>query len=234
MRRLPSQLGALRAALRTVVPRQAAPATTGDIEVLIRSIDRKAHFVRMHTAVLVGIEWDLVESVGSDGNRELRVKLSDATLIFEHSKAVIDHVYLAFDGLTAALVNAADTFGRLVNLAYGLQIPERQASLLAVRDQCAASPLGTVLRNPTHMDWFARVRDLRGRCQHADVEAVLSASSKAYSKRGEPSIDQAYSWCVPTQERPVLSYAQEATTAAEDCLLAAVAAIVAGPAIAIY
>ena len=88
---------------------------------------------------------------------------------------MIDHVYLAFDGLTAALVNMTDTLGRLVNLTYSLRINPRRASLLAVRDQCiATSSLGVVLHDVQYTDWLYKVRDLRGRCQHADVEETTS------------------------------------------------------------
>jgi hypothetical protein len=189
----------------------------------------------MHMGVLLGIQWDLVESVGRDGAEDLCVRLSDATLIIGHSEAVIDHVYLAFDGLTAALANVADTLGRLINLAYDLRIPSKRASLPAVRNRCApTSPLGMVLNDATHMEWLGRIRDLRGRCQHADVDDILTTPPGPFSKRGQPSIAPAYSWCIPPQERPVVSYAQEAATAAENCVLAAIDAIVSRPANAIF
>lgn len=241
MTRLPRQLPRLQAALTFLPARpQAVPATPADVDALIRAIRRKARFVEMHMAVLLGIEWNHVESIGRRGTGAptpfgLSVRLSDASLIIEHSEAVIDHVYLAFDGLTAALVNIADTLGRLINVSYGLGIPLRTASLLAVRDRCApTSALGMLLSDPAQMDWFKRVRELRGRCQHADVDDILTSASGPYSRRGQPSIAQSYSWCTPPQERPIVSYAQEATMAAEDCVLAAIGAIVAAPSSAIY
>src|SRR6266508_4655757 len=119
--------------------------------------------------------------------------LSEAYLILEHPSAVIDHAYLAFDGLTAALANMTDTLGRAINLAYGLNIPPRQASLIAIRGQCnPASVLGVVLNDPLYTEWLPKIRDLRGRCQHADIEEVLTTRAGALSRRGEPYVDQAY------------------------------------------
>ena len=95
----------------------------------------------MHVALLEGIDWQQTDNIGrrSGTGRDpvrLRIALADASLTIEHPGALIDHVYLAFDGLTAALVNMTDTLGRLVNRAYGLGVDPRRASLLAIRDQC--------------------------------------------------------------------------------------------------
>ena len=121
--------------------------------------------VRRHEhGIALGIDWDRYDDLGRRlaGNADpvrLRVPLSEASLIIEHPGAAIDHVYLAFDGLIAALVNMTDTLGRLVNTAYSLGIDPRQASLLAVRDRCnAASSLGVVLHDGRHTDWLRRVQ----------------------------------------------------------------------------
>ncbi len=150
--------------------------------------------------------------------------------MIEHPGAVIDHVYLAFDGLTAAVINMTDTLGRLVNSAYGLNIDPKRASLLAVRDICtASSTLGAVLHNPQNTDWLRKVRDLRGRCQHADIEEVLTSETSPYSQRGQPFVEVAYCWNVPVRPMLVLDYAEEALVAAENSLLAAMAAILSAP-----
>ena len=148
-------------------------AAIGDVVALIRAITRKAKFADMHMALLSGIDWERYDDLGRRpvGNSEplmLKVPLSEASITIEHPGAAIDHIYLAFDGLIAALVNMTDTFGRLVNAAYALGIDPRKASLFAVRDQCSASSsLGTVLWDASHTEWLRKVRDLRGRCQHA-------------------------------------------------------------------
>jgi hypothetical protein len=161
----------------------------------------------------------------------LKVPLSEAFLTIEHPGAAIDHVYLAFDGLTAALVNMTDTLGRLVNLTYSLGIHPRQASLLAVRDRCnPASSLGVVLYDAQHTDWLRKVRELRGRCQHADVEEILTTREGALSRRGEPFVDPQYSWRSPAQSTSIVIYAQEAVQAADACLGASVGGILANPA----
>ncbi len=236
MNRLLDQLPALQAALSLPVGTgQIVAASPSDLDALIRAIKRKAIFAEMHMALLVGIDWDRVDGIGrcASGSEErvrLSVRLSEASLVIEHPGAVIDHVYLAFDGLTSALVNMTDTLGRVVNLAYNLGICPKRASLLAVRDKCTAtSSLGNVLNSPQNMEWLKRMRDLRGRCQHADVEEVLASGSGPYSRRGQPYIDQAYSWSNPARHTPIVSYSQEAVKAAEDCLVAVIAGIVVAP-----
>jgi hypothetical protein len=234
--RLTAQLPALQAAM---VPSTAggpvAPAVANQVDALIRALSRKARFAEMHMALLSGIDWDRIDDIGRRpggvaDRAHLRVPLSEAFLIIEHPGAVIDHVYLAFDGLTAALVNLTDTLGRLVNLAYGLGIDAKRASLLAVRDQCApTSTLGIVLHDVQYTDWLRKVRDLRGRCQHADVEEILTTRPAALSRRGEPYVDQAYSWRSPAQSTSIVTYAQEAVQAADSCLDAAIGGILANP-----
>ena len=232
-----AQLPALQAA---IIPGAGGgpvpPAAVGDVGALIRAIGRKAKFADMNMALLSGIDWDRYDDLGRRlaGNADpvrLRVPLSEASLIIEHPGAAIDHVYLAFDGLIAALVNMTDTLGRLVNTAYSLGIDPRQASLLAVRDRCnAASSLGVVLHDVRHTDWLQKVRDLRGRCQHADIEEILTLRPGAFSRRGEPYVDQAYSWLTPAQSTSIVVYAQDAIQAADTCLDAAIGGILANPA----
>lgn len=236
MNRLLAQLPALQAALS--LPRTGASVlavSSSDVDALIRAIKRKVMFAETHMALLAGIEWERVDGIGrrTSGGVEpdrLSVRLSEASLLIEHPGAVIDHVYLAFDGLTAALVNMTDTLGRLLNLAYGLGIDPRRASLVAVRDRCTAtSSLGVILNDPQYTKWLERVRDLRGRCQHADVEDILTSGTGPYSRRGQPYIDQAYSWSDPAQQTPIVSYAQDAVRAAEHCIVSAVTAILSSP-----
>lgn len=206
MNRLPAQLSALQTALVPSSGGGPVPAAlSSDIDALIRAIRRKQRFVELHMALLVGIDWNQIDDLGrrssgvADPTR-LRIPLSEASLIIEHPGAVIDHVYLAFDGLIAAVVNMTDTLGRLVNLAYSLGIDPRRASLLAVRDRCnATSSLGVILNDTQYTDWLRKVRDLRGRCQHADIEEILTSSSTILSRRGQPHVDQTYSWRSPAQ-----------------------------------
>jgi hypothetical protein len=189
----------------------------------------------MHMALLIGIDWNQIDELGrrssgvTDPTR-LKIPLSEASLIIEHPGAVIDHVYLAFDGLIAAVVNMTDTLGRLVNLAYSLGIDPRRATLLAVRERCnATSSLGVILNDNQYTDWLRKVRDLRGRCQHADIEEILTSSTAALSRRGQPHVDQTYSWKSPAQPALIVAYAEEAVQAAATCLNAAIGAILANP-----
>jgi hypothetical protein len=231
--RVHPQLTALEAAL--LPPAAAGPIPAGitnDVFALIRGMKRKARFAEMHMALLIGINWTEIDEIGRRPAggivpAHLRIPLSEASLSIEHPGAVIDHVYVAFDGLIAALVNMTDTLGRLVNLGYGLQLDPRRSSLFAVRDACNPnSALGLVLLDPQHTDWLSKVRDLRGRCQHADVEDILTSTGAPLGRRGQPNVGSAYSWRSPAQDTPLVSYAQEAIQAAERCLDAAISAIV--------
>jgi hypothetical protein len=237
MNRVHPQLGALQTALRPSTAGGPIPdAVANDVYALIRGIKRKARFAEMHMEMLAGIRWDEVDDIGrrppgATGPAHLRIPLSEASLSIEHPSAVIDHVYLAFDGLVAALVNMTDTLGRLVNLGYSLGINPRQASLFAIRQRCTpTSPLGTALSDPQNIDWLERVRDLRGRCQHADVEAILTSTSAPLARREQPHIEQLYSWRNPAQSTPLVAYAHDAVQAADGCLDAAITAILTNPA----
>jgi hypothetical protein len=144
--------------------------------------------------------------------------------------AAIDLVYLAFDGLIASLVNMTDTLARLLRLTYGLGLEERGTTLMSVRGICTSdSSLGVMLSDPQYMAWLKKVRDLRGRCQHRDIEEILISRSAPYGRRGEPVVDEGYSWRTPPQETPIVSYALEATEAARLCILAVIDAVCACP-----
>jgi hypothetical protein len=232
---LTAQLAALQAALiASTVGGPAPPALASDIDAFIRGIRRKARFVEMHMGLLTGVDWSQIDDIGrrpgGGAPTRLTITLSDASLTLEHSSAVVDHVYLAFDGLTAALVNITDTLARLLNLVYSLGIDPKRASLLAVRDRCSAtSSLGIILHDVQHTDWLRKVRDLRGRCQHADVDEILISMAAPLSRREQPYVDLLYSWKSPAQATLIVTYAREAVQAAETCLGAAIGAILANP-----
>ena len=236
MNRIRPQLKALQAVLLPTTPGGPIPLTlAGDVDALIRAIGRKAGFAEMHMALLAGVQWERIDEIGrrragmADPAR-LNIPLSEASLIIEHPGAVVDHVYLAFDGVIAALVNMTDTLGRLLNLAYGLGINQRRASLIAVRDRCSAtSSLGVVLFDHQYTAWLLKVRDLRGRCQHADVEDILVNSAAPLGRRQQPNVDQAYCWKSPAQATPLVVYAQEALEATVACVDASIRAVLANP-----
>lgn len=237
MDRLQAQLSALQQALIQPPGPPPSPAAVANVAPFIRGIERKSKFVQLHSTLLAGVRWDRLESIGrrmsgGAGANHLTIPLADATLVIEHSEAVIDHVYMAFDGLTAALVNMTDTMGRLLRARYQLQIPERGASLLSLKDpnQCVpTSPIGLVVNDTRYTEWLVKVRDLRGRCQHADIDHALLGAEGPYSRRGEPFIRQDYYWQTPPKHVPLIAYGQEAALAAEETLLAVIAAVLRAP-----
>lgn len=232
MHLLQSQLAGFESALLT--PLAGNPQTL-EIQAFLRGIQRKIRFVELHSAVLTGIDWERVESIGrrqagASNRNSLSIALADASLTIEHSDAVVDHVYAAFDGLTAALVNMTDTMGRLINTRYALGIDPMRASLLALKNHCAAtSPIYGVVNDARHYEWLRRVRDLRGRCQHADVEHVLVTPEGTYARRGQPIIPSAYCWHAIPRAMPIVDYSQDALNSAEQTLLAVISAVIAAP-----
>lgn len=217
MTRLKARLPALHAAMvSTAVGGPVHPDVADEVGALIRAISRKARFAQMHWEVLSGIDWEKCDDLGRrpDATSEplrLRVELSEAFLMVEHSTAVIDHAYLAFDGLTAALVNMTDTLGRALKLAYSLNLPQRQSSLFAIRTQCnPASPLGSVLHDPRYTEWLSKVRELRDDASTPMWRRYLLVARGRYPAEGnhtsisfilgEHLLNPLQSW--PTRKKP--------------------------------
>ena len=120
--------------------------------------------------------------------------------------------------------------GRLINSRYALNIDPKRASLLSLKNVCSAtSPIGAVVNDPTHNDWLKKVRDLRGRCQHADIEHVLVAAEGPYARRGQPVIPLPYCWQTPLRALPIVDYSHEVVQAAEATLLAVINAVAIAP-----
>lgn len=200
-----------------------------------RAIGRKGEFACVHLAMLKNLEWDKVEHVGriprgTTDRNTLDVKLSeDATLRFGHSSAVIDHVFLAFDGLIAALANMTDTFARLLVGVYWPRVEQRGINIFAVKAQCdPTGSLGQILHDQSVTFWLERIRDLRGECQHAAIEQVLT-NVAALGQVAEPLVPLRYSWKNPQADTPAVQYAVEAATEAERVLSGCMAAVAANP-----
>lgn len=233
MRSLRAELPSLKNCLIQVLAGRGGAIPPEVVHNYVYGIDRKCKFAAVHIQILSGVDWERVDGLGrghckTTSPELLRVDLDDATLELHHPQAVADHVYLAIDGLTAAVVNMTDTFARLINVVYGLKISERGASLFAVRDKCAPnSPLGSVLHDGQHCTWLKCVRELRGRCQHADVEEALLNPSGCFARRHEPHVPSVYCWQNPIADMPVTEYAKAAANAAETTLITAIRAVVA-------
>lgn len=208
---------------------------TNHVECLIRGMKRKAGFAIHHLSVLRGVKWDDVRYVGRRESSDQRPKcmnigLPDAELILSHPQAVIDHVYIAFDGLIASIVNITDTMGRVLNARYELGIPERQASLLSLKNRCAPdSPIGRIVRDIEHTIWLSSLRDLRGRCQHADIDDALLANQQPFSTCAEPFIQDTYDWRIPRSHASIVEYGKRAIHSAERTLVALSEAVQSNP-----
>lgn len=212
--------------------RSQAEAAIGPYTAAIR---RKCSFLALHTSLLSGIDWAQLDTVGrmceKDGERRaLIVPLQDARIALHHPTAVKDHVHMAFDGLIAGAVNITDTLGRLINICYRLGVQERRCSLLSAGLCCApSSPLGSILQNSAKMEWFRKVRELRGRCQHADVEEVLISPEGAYGRSHEPRVRAEYAWSSMTGNVPISFYSNAVLASLEELMVGCTGAIIANP-----
>jgi hypothetical protein len=156
----------------------------------------------------------------------LTIDLPHTTLTFRNPTAAKDQIYIAFDGLVAGVVNVTDTLGRLVNACYQLNIEERQASLFAVRDKARGSPLGLLLNEISRTAWLLKLRVLRGRCQHADLEDVLVSQCIAFGRSSEPCIPAKYDWSESPVDKPITEYAAASIERAETLMCDCIAAII--------
>ncbi|HEY6220819.1 MAG TPA: hypothetical protein VIV65_12270, partial [Gemmatimonadaceae bacterium] len=183
MRPVSDRVADARRAIREAVNHFHGGVAVGQIaDNFLSAIKRKCGFVDVHFRLLNGIDWTIVEDLGRDGEMgpitsPMVIALRDASLHLRHPSAVVDHAYMAFDGLTSGIVNVGDTLARLLNAVYGppggFKIQQERATLLSIVGKCrAASGVGQALGAPA-LDWLKSLRKLRGECQHAAVETVL-------------------------------------------------------------
>ncbi len=201
------------------------------VEPFVRAAKRKWQNVLLHQAMISGVNWGELDDIGrtsplSGQTNTLKIELPDANLVVSHRSAVVDHVYVAFDGFVAGMVNITDTLGRLLNVCFDLNIPERKVTLIAIRNKVEASPLGQVLADPRRMNWLKHVRELRGRCQHADLEDVLIHNCAAFGRSAEPCVPVDYMWLNRANDTPLTKYATDAVRCAETLVSDCIAMIV--------
>jgi len=111
--------------------------------------------------------------------------------------------FMAFSGAVSSCVNAADTLGRYLRKAYGINgLNERGASLKAVRNRLRVqSALHSVLSDSPGLEWMEKVRDLRGECEHG----MLAGSHYQYmGTSSEPLVLRTY--CEDNNDIPMSAY----------------------------
>lgn len=234
MKSILQQLDALSQALQQVastLPPTECTLAENALVPFIRASRRKCLAVLQHRAVISGVDWSKLDDLGRTSpltgrTNRLTIELPEACLSVFHPGAAIDHVYIAFDGFVAGIVNVTDTLGRLLNLCFDLQIRQEQATLFAIRDKVKASPLGQVLADPTRTDWLKGVRELRGQCQHADLEDVLRHPSAVFGRCEEPCVPSKFLWSNPPRDTPVTEYAAAVADKVETLLCDCIAVIV--------
>lgn len=238
MRTLPQKLRLLPSALLQVTARLPL-ADRANAEALIdpyvQSMHHRCGFAEVHGCVVLGIPWPEVNECGrrpspSSQPNTVSIALREAQLILEHPSAVCDHAYMAFDGLVGAVANITDTLGRTLNACYGLGIPARQANLFKVRAGCTAgSALHRLLDDSARTEWLTKTRELRGRCQHADVVQVLQRRDSALGASVEPLVPAEYDWRAPPQDRELSDYSRELLSVGERFIVDCVEVIINDP-----
>jgi len=166
-----------------------------DLLVLERSIRAKLHMAE-HNATLLSSasleQLDGVEDPLSDRPRPVTLISDDDWEITIRSPMAAALIrYMAFSGAVSACVNASDTMGRYLRVAYEIDdLPMRAASLKAVCSRLLApSALHTVLSASPGLEWMEKLRDLRGECQHGK----LAGSHYRYAERSsEPLVPSLY------------------------------------------
>ncbi len=234
MKSVLEQLDALNQALRQVASTLPPTERTLAEKALVpfmRASRRKCLIVLQHEAVISGVDWSELDDLGRTSpltghTNTLKIELLDASLVVRHGSAAVDQVYIAFDGFVTGIVNVTDTLGRLLNLCFHLQILEKQATLFAIRDKVKGSPLGHILADPTRVDWLKRVRELRGQCQHAELEDVLFRPSGVLGRCEEPCVRSTFALSNPPRDTKVTEYAAAVTDKAETLLCDCIAVIV--------
>ena len=87
---------------------------------------------------------------------------------------------MAFSDVVSACVNAADTLGRFISVAYDLRLDKDQASLRRILPKLQSkSRLLPVLRENPGLDWMEKLRKLRGECQHGAIVGTIWTVSGA-------------------------------------------------------
>ncbi len=170
-----------------------------DVQKYVKSIDWKTRFLHHHCDLLSDVRWDDLSGLSNPkeedakdaveirfGNRReghlIRVRTGETGRLL---------MLIAFDGVVAACVNAADTFGHLLNLVYKLGFEEFEANLPKVAKEIPlGSPLGVVLHEEPGIDAVSILRKLRGECQHADISEVML---EGYGGGIEPMVNR--KWC---------------------------------------
>lgn len=234
MRRVLEELERLRASLLVVAQARtsdADPTAKALVEPYIRAIGRKCAIVIIHQAMLNDVDWDGVDDIGRqvslDGRcKEMTINLSQTMMTIRSTVAAKDQIYIAFDGLVTGVVNVTDTLARLVNACYRLNIEERRATLFSVRDKIRTSPLGILLNEASLTAWLPKLRDLRGRCQHADLEDVLVNQGNVFGRSSEPYVPGMYDWSEASVGKSITEYAAASIEGAESLMCDCVAAIV--------
>jgi hypothetical protein len=197
----------MRAALRDFFGRRLKSASGADANRLTLnmnqvsrygwSIDWKIKFLEHNVRLITGIPWGqlgdlevrlapygaadthpVVIPCGDSGGLHVHVSSQDAAKLV---------ALAAFDNSISACVNSADTLGRLINVAYELNLKEREANLWQVAKATASNcPLGVVLHQRPGSAWMVKLRNLRGECQHGDISAVLVIQNQTFGGPPQP------------------------------------------------
>jgi len=207
-----------------------SPQLITDLLVLERSIRAKLHMAEHNAALLSSASLEQlsrVEDSLSDYPRRPVTLISDddweITIKSPLAGALVR--YMAFSGAVSSCVNAADTLGRYLRMAYGIDdLPVKAASLKAVRSRLLIpSSLHAVLSDSPGLEWMEKLRNLRGECQHGK----LAGSHYPSEKSSEPLVPHRY--CEDGNEVTISAYLEWAMAKTAELLTRLAQTIAADP-----
>ncbi len=168
-----------------------------DLTAAVESTRSKLMLLNYHRTFIENMDWEQLHVAGRYGSEDCQVICGNkdgisVTITDYHAGQLM--VVAAFDGLVAGCVNVVDTLARMINRAYRLKIPERQANLLEVIARAPEGSLvGRALREPPGCDWMGPIRKLRGECQHSNVAEVMQRPLGSFGlSPGEPRVSDRF------------------------------------------
>lgn len=211
-------------------PERIPPQLIASLLVLERSIRAKLHIAEHNGALLSSAsleQLDGAEDPLSDHPRSVTLISDDDWEITVKSPMAAALIrYMAFSGAVSSCVNAADTMGRYLRVAYGIDdLPMRTASLKAICSRLLApSALHTVLSESPGLEWMEKLRELRGECQHGKL---AGSHYRDPGRSSEPLVPSRY--CEDGNEVTMSAYLNWAIAKTDELITKSALLIAANP-----
>ncbi|MEK7466358.1 MAG: hypothetical protein AAB074_02995 [Planctomycetota bacterium] len=218
--------------------RNSLPAhEVSQISAKAKGIIRRSQFIDFQFEFLKSVKWSEAYDLGSpqpSGRLRSTFVYQDCEISLASLPALLSFVYLTFDGLVAGCSNMTDGLSRILNDVYHLGLNPKGVNLFlierAISKPCA---IKNHLVDPGTLGWLNRIRDLRGRCQHADLESVIVQGKGPIANLPEPFIPAEFRWDGVLDDESISSFAAKARDSANQAVLKIVALLKTSPSAAI-